>query len=164
MKASRMSLGVGVCAFLAASFVLGSRMSLGQGNPFLGTWVLNVARSKYTPGPPPKDQTVVNEAAGQGIKTTAKGTDAAGKATVTAFTISTFDGKDYPVTGNPDYDMQAYKRVDANTLELTRKKAGKVVQTGSNVVSRDGKTRTVTLTGVDAQGRTINNVVVYDKK
>ena len=163
MRTSRVFLGVGAAVVVTSLLVHSSRPIFAQGNPFLGTWVLNITKSKYTPGPPPKDQTVVNEVAGQGMKTTAKGADAAGKPTTTVFT-ATFDGKDFPVTGNPDYDTQSYKRVDANTFELTRKKAGKVVQTGTNVVSKDGKTRTVTVTGMDAQGRKINNVSVYEKK
>ena len=161
---SRSKVSVGIAAVAVASLIaLSSLSGLAQGNPFLGTWVLNVAKSKYTPGPPPKDQTVIYEAVGQGMKTTARGTDAAGKPTTTAVTFN-FDGKDYPVTGNPDFDMQSYKRVDANTLEFTRKKGGKIVQTGTNTVSKDGKTRSVAVTGTNAQGQKINNVVVYDKK
>ena len=68
------------------------------------------------------------------------------------------------MTGNPDWDATSLKRVNPNTAEFTRKKAGKVVLTGTNVVSSDGKTRTVTTTGVNAQGQKINNVAVYDKK
>src|ERR1051325_11717955 len=75
-----------------------------QANPFLGTWELNVAKSKHTPGPAPKQQTTMYEAAGDGIKVTTSGTDAAGNPISTSFTAN-FDGKDYPVAGNPDYDM-----------------------------------------------------------
>jgi len=164
MRSVRVSLGVGVVAVLVTSLVvLESQSGVAQGDPFLGTWVLNVAKSKYTPGPPPKEQTVIYEAAGQGIKIAAKGTDAAGKPTTTTYTAN-YDGKDYLVGGNPDYDMTSLKRVNSNTVQFTRKKSGKVVQTGTNVVSADGKTRTVTATGVDAQGQKINNVTVYDRK
>ena len=142
---------------------IGSQSALAQSDPFLGTWVLNPAKSKYQPGPPPKEQTNVYEAAGQGVKVTTKGTDAAGKPTMTSYTAS-YDGKDYPVTGNPDWDMTSLKRVNPNTVEFTRKKAGKVVQTGSQVISADGKTRTITTTGVNAQGQKISNIAVYEKK
>jgi hypothetical protein len=155
--------GLALAVLTASLVALWPQPAFAQGNPFVGTWVLNVARSKYSPGPPPKEQTVIYEAAGQGIKVTAKGTDAAGKPTTTVFTAS-YDGKDYPVTGNPDYDATSMKRIDANTVELTRKRAGKVVQTATNVVSKDGKTRTITVTGVNAQGQKINNVTLYDKK
>ena len=164
MKRLTVSFGVAMVAAVAMTGLLavGSSTVLAQENPFLGTWVLNVAKSKHTPGPPPKEQTVINEAAGAGMRTTAKGVDPSGKPLSVSFT-STFDGKDHPVTGNPDWDSNAYTRVDSHTLQVTRKKAGKVVQTGTNVVSKDGKTRTVTVTGVNAQGQKINNVSVYEK-
>jgi hypothetical protein len=164
MKRRKVSLVVGLGAVLVASLVaLKPQLTLAQGDPFLGNWVLNVAKSKYTPGPPPKNQTVVYEVSGKGLKVTAKGTDNTGKPTLTAYTVN-YDGKDYAVTGNADYDMTALKRIDTNTVEFPRKKNGKVVQTGTNVVSKDGKTRTVTAKGVNAQGQKINNVTVYEKK
>jgi hypothetical protein len=156
--------GAGVASVLVTTLIaLWPQSAFAQGDPFVGTWVLNVAKSKYVPGPAPKDQTVIYEAAGQGVKVTAKGTDGTGKPTTTTYTAN-YDGKDYPVTGNPDWDMTSLKRVDPNTAEFTRKRAGKVVQTGTNVVSKDGKTRTTTTTGVNAQGQKINNVAVYEKK
>jgi hypothetical protein len=163
MTTLRVCRGLALAVSTVSLVALWPQPGFAQGNPFVGTWVLNVARSKYSPGPPPKEQTVIYEAAGQGIKVTAKGTDAAGKPTTTVFTAS-YDGKDYAVTGNPDYDATSMKRIDANTVELSRKRAGKVVQTATNVVSKDGKTRTITVTGVNAQGQKINNVQVYDKK
>ena len=155
--------GVGAAAVVTTLLTLWSVPGLAQPDTHVGTWVLNVAKSKYNPGPPPKEQTTIMEAAGNGIKVTTKGVDAAGKPTSASYTAN-FDGKDNPVTGNPDWDMTSIKRVNANTLEFTRKKAGKVVQTATSVISSDGKTRTITSTGVDAQGRKINNVAVYDKK
>lgn len=164
MKTTKVSLGVGVAAIVVTILVaIGAQSGFAQVDPLLGSWVLNVAKSKYTPGPPPKEQTTIFEAAGQGVKVTTKGTDSAGKPTMTAYTAN-YDGKDYPVTGNPDWDMVSLKRVDANTVEFTRKRAGKVVQTATSVVSKDGKTRTITTTGVNALGQKINNVAVYDKK
>ncbi len=70
-------------------------------------------------------------------------------------------GKDHPVKGNADWDTTALKRVDARTIEFTRKKGGKVVQTARSVVAADGKTRTVTVTGVNAQGQKVNTVALY---
>jgi hypothetical protein len=164
MRMVRVSRGVGIAAVLVAGLVvLASHSGFAQDDPLVGTWVLNVAKSKYTPGPPPKEQTTIFEAAGQGLKVTTKGTDSAGKPTMTTYTAN-YDGKDYPVTGNPDWDMVSLKRINANTVEFTRKRAGKVVQTATSVVSKDGKTRTITSTGVNAQGQKIHNVGVYDKK
>ena len=73
------------------------------------------------------------------------------------------DGKDYPVTGSPDYDTMSLKRSGA-TVEGTRKKDGKVVQTYQRVVSEDRKTMTVATTGKDASGQTLNSVAVFDRR
>ena len=133
-------------------------------DPFVGTWRLDTAKSKYSPGPAPKSQTAVYEAAGQGYKVTVKAEPAAGAAQEWSYTTA-LDGKDVPVTGNnPNADMIAVKRIDATTLETVSKKSGKVTTTQRNVVSADGKTRTVTSTGVDAQGQKVNNVTVFTKQ
>jgi hypothetical protein len=163
MRMVRVTHGVGIAAVLVASLVvLASEAGFAQDDPLVGTWVLNVAKSKYTPGPPPKEQTTIFEAAGQGLKATTKITDSAGTSRTVTYTAN-YDGKDNPVTGNPDWDMVSLKRINANTVEMTRKRAGKVVQTATSVVSKDGKTRTITATGVNAQGQKIHNVSVYDK-
>jgi len=165
VKTVDLSLGVcGVVAILVVGLVgIAPPAALAQPDLFNGTWTLNVAKSKYSPGPPPKSQTVIYEAAGQGVKVMAKGTDADGKPITTQYTAN-YDGKDYPVTSQPDWDTTALKRIDAHTAEFTRKRVGKVVQTGTNVVSKDGKTRTTTTTGINAKGEKINNVAVYEKK
>ena len=74
-----------------------------------------------------------------------------------------FDGKDYPVTGNANADMQAFTKIDSHSYQIVGKKGGKVTITSKVVVSPDGKTRTTTQTGTDAQGRTVNNTIVYEK-
>ena len=74
-----------------------------------------------------------------------------------------FDGKDHP-TPQPGYDTSAWTRLDANKYVAYRKKAGKVVLTTTNVVSNDGKTMTITTKGVNADGRPVNNVGVYDRQ
>jgi hypothetical protein len=68
------------------------------------------------------------------------------------------------VTGDATADMRSYKEVDAHTLELTNKKAGKVILTGQIVVSADGKTRTVTTNSTDSKGMKMKSVAVYDKQ
>jgi hypothetical protein len=64
----------------------------------------------------------------------------------------------------PSYDASSYKIVNDTTVELTRMKAGKVVQTGTRMLSADGKTVTFTMTGVNANGERVNDVIVYDKQ
>ena len=100
---------------------------------------------------------------GQNLKNTVEGIDAEGKPTKAVF-IHIYDGKQYPTTGVPGIDSSAYTRVDANIVKFTRMNAGKVVQTGSHVVSSDGKALTVITSGTDASGREINNVAVYEKQ
>ena len=132
-------------------------------DPHVGTWKLNVAKSKYSPGPAPKEVTMKIEAKGAGIHLTQTGTDGAGKPIRVDFSAN-YDGKDNPTTGVTNTDTIAVKRVDANTTESTLKKGGKVVMTVISVVSKDGKTRTSTFKGTDAAGKPVNNVAVYDKQ
>ena len=130
----------------------------------VGTWKLNVAKSTFSPGPGPKSQTLKIEAWGDdGLKYTADGVGPDGKPTHAEFQAK-FDGKDVPFKGNPDADTLAYKRINANTLEATTKLKGKVTIMAKVVLSADGKTRTVTQTGTDAQGRAVKSVFVYEKQ
>jgi hypothetical protein len=128
----------------------------------MGTWKLNEAKSKNSPGAP-KNTMVVYEAAGDSVKVTVDGVDADGKPTHNEWT-GKFDGKDYPLTGDPSSDMRSYKKINDHTLALTNKKGGKVTMSGRIVVSADGKSRTVTVSGMDANGKKISTTAVYDKQ
>ena len=128
----------------------------------IGSWKLNEAKSKLAAGMP-KNSTIVFEASGDSIKVTIDGTDSAGKPTHNEWT-GKLDGKDYPVTGDPNSDARSYKQVDDHTLEFSIKKGGKVTISGRVVVSADGKTRTATANGTDPQGKTFKSTSVYDKQ
>lgn len=128
----------------------------------MGTWKLNEAKSKIAAGMP-KNHTTVYAAAGDSIKVTVDGNGADGKPTHSEWT-GKFDGKEYPVTGDATSDMRSYKKVDDHKLEFTATKGGKVVLTGTVVVSADGKTRTVTVSGTDAKGNKVSSTAVYDKQ
>ncbi|MBI1940130.1 MAG: hypothetical protein HYS33_01330 [Acidobacteria bacterium] len=128
-----------------------------------GTWKMNPAKSKYSPGPAPKSVTVKLDADENSVKLISDGTDAEGSPTHVEFSAK-FDGKDYPITGVPNADTISAERIDASTIQTTTKKAGQVVMTVRSTVSKDGKTRTSTFKGKDAQGRDVNSVVVYDKQ
>ena len=128
----------------------------------MGTWKLNEAKSTFAAGAT-KNLTVVYEAAGDNVKVTVDGTDKDGKPTHNEWT-GKFDGNDYPVTGDPNTDTRSLKRIDAHTLGLTGKKAGKIATTGRIVVSADGKTRTVSTSGTDSMGMMMKSVAVYDKQ
>ena len=128
----------------------------------MGTWKLNEAKSKLAAGVP-KNSTIVFEASGDSVKVTIDGTDSAGKPAHNEWT-GKLDGKDYPVTGDPNADARSYRQVDDHTLEFVIKKGGKVTITGRVVVSTDRKTRTATASGTDPQGKKFKSSSVYDKQ
>ena len=154
MKAKALLLGLVLCF---SGFALAF-----SADAFMGTWKLNEGKSKLGPGSP-KNNTVIYEAAGDNIKVTVDGVDKDGKPAHNEWT-GKFDGKDYPLTGDPTADMRSYKTVDDHTLALTNKKDGKVTLTGRIAVSADGKTRTVTTTGTDANGKKVKSTAVYEKQ
>ena len=131
-------------------------------NVNLGTWKLDEAKSKIGAGAP-KNTTVVYEAAGDSVKVIVDGVGADGKPSHNEWT-GKFDGKDYPLTGDPTADTRSYKQIDPSTLELTNKKGGKVVVSGKITVSADGKTRTVSTKGVDANGKKVATTAFYNKQ
>jgi hypothetical protein len=131
-------------------------------NPNIGTWKLNEAKSKLAAGFP-KNTTVVYEADGDSIKGTVDGVDAQGKPTHSVW-IGKFDGKDYPVTGDGTSDTRALKQIDAHTLDMTSKKAGKVTLTGKVVVAADGKSRILTISATDPMGMKVDGSFFYDKQ
>jgi hypothetical protein len=165
MRFLRLSVAGSVLVVGALSLVVAgsTRLVNAQSDPVAGTWKLNVAKSKYDPGPAPKSTTLTLVVTADAVHVTSKGIDAEGKPTSLEYT-STADGKDSPVTGSPAYDTTSMKRVDPSTTVNTRKKAGKVVQTAKRAISADGKTMTITTTGTDEKGRKIHNVAVYEKQ
>jgi hypothetical protein len=129
----------------------------------IGTWKLNPAKSKFSPGPPPQGATVTYEESGNGVKRTGEMVNADGTKTSFEYTAQ-YDGKEYPVTGNLNADMISLMRVNDRTVEATLKKDGKVTTNARRVVSADGKTLTITLTGTNAQGQKMRNVQVFEKQ
>lgn len=146
---------------LAISLVFVSVAFGFQASPQMGTWKLNEAKSKFAGKA--RNQTVVYEAAGDQTKVTVDGVDESGNAVHNEWT-GKFDGKDYPVTGDATSDARSYRKINQHTLTLTGKKGGKVTLSGRIVVSQDGKTRTVTTTATNAQGKKVTNTAVYDKQ
>lgn len=131
------------------------------GSPQMGTWKLNEGKSKFPTAA--RNSMVVYEMAGDKVKVTVDGVDAAGKPVHNVWT-GKFDGKDYPVTGDATADTRSYKQVDDHTLEISAKKDGKVTLSGKVVVSADGKTRTISVSGTDAMGMKMEMIGVYDKQ
>jgi len=151
-----------ICLLTFAVLFASASACLAADDASMGTWKLNEAKSKFSPGAP-KNHTVVNEAAGDSVKVTVDGVGADGKPSHNEWT-GKFDGKDYPVTGDSNADTRSYKRVDAHTLKLTNKKGDKVTMSGTATVSADGKTRTVVVSGTDASGKKVTATAVYDKQ
>ncbi len=150
--------------------MLGTTLALGImstavcfASPQVGTWKLNEAKSTLAPGMAKNDM-VVYEAMGADMRITVDGIGVDGKPTHNVW-LGKFDGKDYPVTGDDAIgDARSYKTTDANTLDMIIKNDGKVTATGQIVLSADGKTRTVTLSRTDAQGKKVSNTAVYDRQ
>ncbi len=154
MKAKTIVLTVTLC-FVAAAVCFAADV-------FTGTWKLNEAKSKLAPSGP-KNNLVVYEAAGDNVKITVDGTDSDAKPTHNEWT-GKFDGKDYPVTGDPSSDARSYKMVNDRTLDFANKKGDKVTITGRIVVADDGRSRTVTVSGTDSKGNKFTSTAVYEKQ
>ena len=129
---------------------------------FSGNWKVNLAKSKYDPGPPPKSATSKLDAIEGGLKFTNDGVNAEGEPTHDEWS-GKFDGKDNPVKGSQTRDTAALTKIDNNTIVIVSKKAGKVVGRTLTVFSDDGKTRTLTGLGTNAKGIATNNTIVYEK-
>jgi hypothetical protein len=130
-------------------------------DPQMGTWNLNESKSKITPGTLKNTHVVYSSMFGQ-VKIKTDGIDANGKPIHVEWS-GKFDGKDYPVSGDPNSDTRSYTKVNERTLTTSNKKNGKVTVTGQIVVSADGKSRTVTLNGTTPKGKKFRNVGVYDR-
>ena len=131
-------------------------------NPYIGTWKLNEAKSKLVPGMG-KNNTVTWAEQKDKFKVTVDGVDKDGKPTHGVW-VGKWDGKAYPEKGNLSWNSAAYKVVNDRTNDITTMKDGKIVWTGRITVAADGKSRTVTINGTDADGKKLKGKVVYDKE
>jgi hypothetical protein len=145
---------------LALCFISTTMCFAQQG--FMGTWKLNEAKSKIAAGAP-KNNTVVYEPSGDTVKITVDGTDASGNPAHSEWT-GKFDGKDYPVTGDANSDARSYVWRSKHHLGFKAKKGDKVTTSGTIYLSPDAKTRTVTTTTTDAQGKKLKSTAVYEKQ
>lgn len=156
-------LRIALCAAALAILASSSGLIAQTQDRAIGTWTLNVAKSKYAPGPPPRNLTIKYEAAGRGVRVTTRGEEADGRPIRIEY-VANYDGKNWPVTGAPDYDTVVLRVIDASTVEITRKRIGLVVQTVRRVVSKDGNALTTVTTGVDGAGRHVKEVAVFDRQ
>jgi hypothetical protein len=158
---------VGVSSVLIAFFLIAGSTVVGhaQSDPVIGSWKLNLMKSKYDPGPAPKSQTRTYERVRNGVKVTVEGVDGFNNPIKYGYTAN-YDGKDYPITGigvPGGADVVVFTRVDiAFTVEETLKQAGKVIITARRVVSQNGKVLTFNTKGTP--GQPFSNVTVYEKQ
>ncbi|MGB2636401.1 MAG: hypothetical protein WAM58_20895 [Candidatus Acidiferrum sp.] len=136
-----------------------------QSNPLVGTWKLDVTKSKFDPGPAPKSLTRTVEAQVDGVKYSFEGVATDGKPITYSFSVK-FDGKDNPIAGSipSGADTISAKRTDSNHFVATLKKGDKLLGTSKVTVSKDGKVTTVDSSGVSAAGVKTHDVQVYDKQ
>ena len=148
---------------LAVAAIARISLPVQAGDHLAGTWELNVAKSKFNPGPPLKGSTRKFEALGDGLKFSGQNLNADGTTLTVEFTAY-FDGKEYPIKGDPNADTLSLGRIDRFNTEGTFKKAGKVTYRVKRVVSQDGKIWTLTAEGTNTQGKPYSDVLVFDKK
>lgn len=129
---------------------------------WIGMWHLDPAASKFSPGPALKSQMLMFEEGKDGIHLSSETVHADGKEDQGSY-VSKFDGSDVAWTGNPDADTASPKRIDANTYENVWKKGGKATVRSKVVVAADGNTLTIHQTGTNAEGKKVENVLVFHK-
>ena len=157
----RKTLFVGFLVVCAVMLFSGSAV-LAADN-WIGTWKLDVAKSKFSPGPAPKSMTLTFAATPDGIKFMSDGVDADGKPTQSEF-VSRFDGKEVSYKGNPNADTASPKKINDNSYSNPWKKDGKVTVTAHVIVSKDGKTLTVHQKGKNVKGETVDATLICGKQ
>jgi hypothetical protein len=152
-----------VPVFTLAFMVVALTVAAQTPKQMLGTWKANIAKSTY-PGTPPKSQVSIWEATPDGqVKNINEVVDAKGQSSRTEIVVK-FDGTDLPLKGAAVPTTRAYKRIDDRNFEYVTKVNGKVTGTSKSVMSADGKTRTFTTTGTNAQGQPVKSVLIWEKQ
>jgi hypothetical protein len=171
----RPNLIVFVALLLACCLAALAQAPVPNANSSLGTWKLNIEKSTYSPGGPPRSSVRQFTAVENGyIVSTISGISAQGIPTF-ALSAARYDGKDYPqytqvtltdmmINGTKTPNTQVYKIIDNYAVEITNRQKGKVTTILTRTVSRDGRTMTMTTKGTNAQGQPVNNVEVFDRQ
>jgi hypothetical protein len=146
------------------AFVLTSVASAADApDPIIGTWNLNLEKSKFPGDTAPKSMTRTYAAAAGGISMTITGVAADGSAITQSATL-TYDGKDDAWTGSKLFDTVSLKKVNGTTVKADLKKDGKIVGHSTRTISGKGKVFTLSTAFKTAKGGTIHEVGVYDKQ
>ena len=161
MPANR-KISTGLITLFVAALAIFSATAIADGQ-HSGVWKLNPPKSTYNPGPGPKELTETIILSKNRYKVDANGTAVDGKPMHIEFDAK-FDGKDYPMIGVPWADTLSVKWIDGDTPQIIQKKHGQVTMIITCTLSMNEKTRTCTLRGTDEEGRTVNNVAVFDRQ
>jgi hypothetical protein len=156
---------------IVQALLIGSVVAIGSAvvvaadapDPIVGTWTLNLAKSKFNPGPAPTSQSRTYSQSAEGTSVSVSGVAADGSPISQQATYK-YDGKDYPFKGSSDFDSLSLKRVDAHTVKVTQMRGGKAVGTTTRTISADGKVLTLATKGKDAKGAEYDDVNVFDKQ
>jgi hypothetical protein len=127
----------------------------------IGTWLLDVAKSKYSPGPGPVTETRTYRRGPNGIEGTIQRRFADGRSDRIEY-VAEYD-REYPVLGTEEYDHILLKRITARVAEAVLSHAGRVYGTARRVVDESGKTMTITFKREGSSGTTVNNTAFYQK-
>jgi hypothetical protein len=158
---------IGLVLLAAVVCLTASAMSRAEDNPLIGKWKLNVEKSKFTPASvTPKSQTRTVEADGDSVKYSFEVVSADGKSGSYGFTVK-YDGKFYAITGTGapyGADEISIKKATSHSYNAILKRGGKEVASSHLVLSKDGKTATLTGKGTDASGKPVSSTSIYDKE
>jgi hypothetical protein len=146
---------------MAVALSFGAATACFAANAHVGTWKANTAKSKFAPGMG-KTSTVQYAEKKDQLQVTVDGVGEDGKKTHGVW-MGKVDGKAYKVNGNLAWDMMAYKMVDDWSYDITAMKDGKLSWRGRSTVAKDGKSRTLNMSGTGADGKKFKAKVVYDK-
>jgi hypothetical protein len=147
-----------IASFMLLAMAAALPPVMGADDMFVGTWKLNVEKSKFSPGPAPKSSTVTIEPGG---KVSIDSVNAEGQESKWGYTA--VPGAEATIEGMENATV-IEKRVGDRTVEHTWNMGGPAKMTGRGVLSKNGKTLTYTLKGANAKGETVHNVEIYEKQ
>jgi hypothetical protein len=129
--------------------------------PIVGTWRLNVTKSRYLPGPGPVSETRTYKRGPNGVEGTILRRFPDGRSERIEY-VAEYD-REYPVIGTEDYDHILLKRIDERTAEAVLSHAGRVYGTARRMIAPSGNTMTITLRRETASGDVVMNTAVYER-
>lgn len=154
--------------FLVCVAIAGAAVSLrtqtaavGKDDPIIGVWQLNVAKSKYHPGPGPISETRTYKRGANGVEGTIQRRFANGRSERIEY-VAEYD-REYPVSGTEEYDHILLKRIDERTAQAVLSHAGRVYGIARRVISASGTSMTITLKRESSNGQAVLNTAVYER-